>query len=155
MQRGILIYLISFFVAITACTTTENLKNKPKKITSTPPVINKPECIFTTERKKPAWVNRHYYEDEQYRYAVGSAPSHSSIRMQIKAAELSAKEVLSEQKQIVINSNIHINNTSQKTAINDQTQTTTKTYFFNTEKVDVWKDGDNCLIYVLIKQTKE
>lgn len=75
--------------------------------------------------------------------------------MQIKAAELSAKEVLSEQKQIVINSNIHINNTSQKTAINDQTQTTTKTYFFNTEKVDVWKDGDNCLIYVLIKQTKE
>jgi len=144
-----------FLLVIIACASTENANKMPNDISTLETTADKTQCLFITEREKPAWINRYFYEDEHYHYAVGSAAAHNSIPLQIKAAELSAKEVLSEQKQILLKNKLRINSSNQKTTINDQAQTTTKTYFFNTEKVDVWKDGDNCLIYVLIRQKKK
>jgi len=110
--------------------------------------------MFITDKPKPYWVDREYFEDNEFVYVVGSAETQNNIELQIKAAELAAKQILSEKHLTNIESQLNIHDTESKTKINDLIQTSTQSLFFNAKRIDVWKDGQNCLIYVLIRLRK-
>jgi hypothetical protein len=149
--------LMCFIFCYCACANHENTD----VLTKHPPlhiykrnVIEKKQCVFSTEKPKPQWVDRHFFEDNAYNYAVGFAQVKDDITLQTKAAELVAKQILSENRRIHLDSQFASVDTNSQTSINDRVQTSTQSIFFHSKIIDVWKDGQNCLIYVLIRQPK-